>query len=130
MSCECIHEDIALDKIVATSTLSNFSEFNFRLPDSYHQVAPKCGYLGKNSYIEEFKKQDISTKRKEIIESIKELMALIDALSIEDGIEFQFLKSKEINEFDKTEDDFLEAIIVYIENLKNSISQYLIVKRD
>ena len=80
-----------------------------------------------NSYMEEFKKLSIQEKRDEIMKAIKELIAIFQSFANMDNINLEFLKSKEILDIDKsdTEDDFLEAELVYIENAKNIIGQYL-----
>lgn len=78
-------------------------------------------------YMEEFKKLSIQEKRDEIMKAIKELIAIFQSFANMDNINLEFLKSKEILDIDKsdTEDDFLEAELVYIENAKNIIGQYL-----
>lgn len=81
-----------------------------------------------SAYIEEIKLSDVSTKRREIINSIKELIAVIQLLANSTGIELHYLKSKEILDLENievSENDFLEAIIVYIENAKSIIGEYL-----
>lgn len=80
-----------------------------------------------NEYMEEFKKISIQEKRDEIIKAIKELIVIFQGFANMDNINLEFLKSKEILDIDKsdTEDDFLEAELVYIENAKNIIGQYL-----
>lgn len=84
--------------------------------------------LSFKEYIEEFKKLEIKDKRMEIIESVKEITALVDSLAQSENKSLEFLKSKEItelNEGDESEDDFLEALLVYVENTKNLLGQYL-----
>ena len=78
-------------------------------------------------YMEEFKKLSIQEKRDEIMKAIKELIAIFQSFANMDNINLEFLKSKEILDIDKsdTEDDCLEAELVYIENAKNIIGQYL-----
>lgn len=81
-----------------------------------------------NEYIEVFKKLDISSKRDEVIGSIKELIALFEALAVQDNIPLHYLKSSEIkalNQESVSEEDFLEATIVYLEVAKNIIGEYL-----
>ena len=82
-------------------------------------------------YIEKLKELDIADKRVELINSLKEITALIDTLAERENKNLYYLKSKEISEFNngmESEDDFLEAMLVYIENSKNLLSQYLIEK--
>lgn len=84
-----------------------------------------------DQFIKEFKKLTISEKRMEIVDSIKELNALIDTLAEKENKQLEYLKSKEISDLNnglESEDDFLEGLLVYIENAKNLIGQYLIDK--
>ena len=85
------------------------------------------------NYMNEFKKQTTTDKQKEIIKSYKELIAVLDVICAVNGIKLEYLKSREINDLDSglvSEDDFLEGSIVYIENIKNIVSQFMIVKGD
>lgn len=80
-----------------------------------------------DEYIIEFKKLTTLEKRDEVLSSIKDLIAIFESLASVDNINLNYLKSKEILDIriSNTEDDFLEAIIVYLENVKNLIGQYL-----
>lgn len=82
-------------------------------------------------YMDAFKELDISEKRIEIINSIKEVSALLVKLAIDDGISLKCLNSKEILNFKngrEIEEEFLEALLVYIENFKEMLGQYLLNK--
>lgn len=83
-------------------------------------------------YMDAFKELDISEKRIEIINSIKEVSALLVKLADDDdGISLKCLNSKEILNFKngrETEEEFLEALLVYIENFKEMLGQYLLNK--
>lgn len=82
-------------------------------------------------YMDAFKELDISEKRIEIINSIKEVSALLVKLADDDGISLNYLNSKEILNFKngrETEEEFLEALLVYIENFKEMLGQYLLNK--
>lgn len=82
-------------------------------------------------YMDAFKKLDISEKRIEIINSIKEVSALLVKLADDDEISLKCLNSKEILNFKngrETEEEFLEALLVYIENFKEMLGQYLLNK--
>lgn len=84
--------------------------------------------LAFKDYIEEYKKLSVNEKRTEIIESIKETNAMIAFVAENENINLNFLKSKEVTELNsglESEDDFLEALIVYVENNKNLLGQYL-----
>lgn len=79
-------------------------------------------------YMEAFKELDISEKRVEIINSIKEISALMVKLANDEGMNLKYLNSKEILNFkngNETEDEYLEALLVYIENFKEMLGQYL-----
>ena len=79
-------------------------------------------------YINEFKKLNTSDKKKEIINSIKEMIAMFEQMAISDGVDVHYLKSNEIKDIydeDHSLDDFLEAELVYLEVAKNIIGEYL-----
>jgi len=81
-----------------------------------------------NDYIEAYKKLDIKEKREEYILSLKELFAIFEGLAQIDNIELEYLKNNEILDLNKSnvsEDDFLEAAMVYLEISKDIIGQYL-----
>ena len=81
-----------------------------------------------NEYINELKKLPIVEKRNELIDSIKELIAGFEFLAERDNVKLQYLKSKEILDLNNeivSEDDFIEAAIVYVEVAKNIIGEYL-----
>ncbi len=87
--------------------------------------------LAFNNYIEEVKKLDTAGKRDELIYSIKKLIAIFESFAKEDNIEINFLKSREILDLNNTpvsEDDFIEAALVYLEVVKNIIGEYLLKK--
>jgi hypothetical protein len=84
-------------------------------------------------YIEEVKKLSTEDKREELLNSIKEIIAAYTALSKQDGINLNPLKSKEILDLkdgSESEDDFLEAAIAYLEVAKNLMGEYLNIKLD
>ena len=84
-----------------------------------------------NKYIQEYKKLDIKEKRKEYVDALKELIVIFDSLASIDNIELEYIKNNEILDLKSeniSEDDFLEAIMVYLEISKDIIGQYLIKK--
>ncbi len=86
-----------------------------------------------NEYMEAFKALDIPNKRMEIINSVKEINAIIDNLAEESKIDLGYLKSREILDMKnglEGEDDFLEALLVYIENFKNLLAQYILLTQN
>jgi len=81
-----------------------------------------------NEYINELKKLPTEEKRNELIDSIKELIAGFEFLADRDNVKLHYLKNKEILDLNKefvSEDDFIEAAIVYVEVAKNIIGEYL-----
>lgn len=81
-----------------------------------------------NNYIEEFKQLDINSKRDEFIRILKEFVVILNVMATNEGIEITFLKNKEILDLQKeyvSEDDFIEAALVYIENAKNIIGEFV-----
>lgn len=81
-----------------------------------------------NNYINEFKNLDSESKMKEIIDSVKELISFFDFLATSENVNLQYLRSRELLDLkreDVTQDDYLEAILVYVEVAKNLIAQYL-----
>jgi len=84
--------------------------------------------LAFNNYIEEVKKLDTTGKRNELINSIKQLIAVFESMAADDRIELHFLKNREILDLSNnpvSEDDFIEAALVYLEVAKNMIGEYL-----
>ena len=79
-----------------------------------------------NNYVEKYKVLDLNQKYVELINTIKELTSFIDALATKNGIELSYLKSNEILDLKSenvTTDDYLEAILVYVENVKHLLGQ-------
>lgn len=84
--------------------------------------------LAFKEYCDQFKKLKKTEKRQEIISSVKELIVFLDALGIRDNMKLSYLKSKEILDLNngfESEDDYLEALLVYIENAKVMLGEYL-----
>ena len=77
-----------------------------------------------NNFIEAYKNLSITEKRLEFIRSLKELIAVFDALAEKDNISLDYVNSSEILDTNE-EDDFLEASMVYLEVAKDIIGQYL-----
>lgn len=81
-----------------------------------------------NDYLNEFKKLSVNDKRSEIIDNLKEFIAIFDSLASREGIKINYLKSNEIKDlYDEnvSEDDFLEGVFVYFEVAKSILGQYL-----
>ena len=81
-----------------------------------------------NQYIDELKKLSTEEKRNELIDSVKELIAGFEFLAERDNVKLSYLNNKENLDLNKefvSEDDFIEAAIVYVEVAKNMIGEYL-----
>ena len=76
------------------------------------------------NYIDAYKKLNINSKREEYIDALKELIVIVDGLAETEGIELDYVKSNEIFDI-SSEDDFLEASMVYLEVAKDLLGQYL-----
>ena len=82
-----------------------------------------------NQYLEVFKQLPIPEKRQDIIYAINEITASFASLAEDSNINVEYIKSKEVTELNngyESEDDYLEALLVYIENAKNVLGQYLL----
>ena len=80
-----------------------------------------------NNYIEEVKKLSVEEKREELINSILHLISVFDTLAKEENIRLNYLTNREILDINKenvSEDDFLEAALVYLEMAKNIVGDY------
>lgn len=80
-------------------------------------------------YVSAFKQMEIPDKRKEIIRNINEISAVFDMLATESNIQLSYLRSNDISELKdgyKSEDDYLNALLVYVENAKTLIGQYFL----
>lgn len=81
-----------------------------------------------NDYVDKFKQMDINSKRKEFLDVLKEFLAMLSVISNNEGLNVDYLKSRDILDIKRdeiTEDDFIEACLVYLENSKNIIGALL-----
>lgn len=84
--------------------------------------------LAFSDYIRCFKELSTSGKRKEVINSLKEFIAIIDYVASLEKIKLNYLQNNEIKDLfedNVSEDDFLEAVLVYIEVAKNLAGEYM-----
>lgn len=84
-------------------------------------------------YIEAFKELDTDRKREEFIKSLKDFIVIFDSLAQQDNIKIEYMHSNEILDLQKenlSEDDFIEASVVYLEIAKDVIGQYLMQKEN
>ena len=72
-----------------------------------------------DSYMEEFKKLEISQKQDEVIDKLKKVLAYLTIYANNNEISYNLVKSKEIQDLEEnpTNDDYYEAIMVYLENI-------------
>ena len=85
------------------------------------------------NYINAFKELDYSSKKEELINSFKEFIVMIDSIAGSDKISLEYLHSNEILDFNnnnKSDADFVEAVLVYLEVAKDLIGQYLLKKEN
>lgn len=80
------------------------------------------------SFMNEFVNLNIKQKNTEIIEKQKIILAFLLNYAVEHGINFEFLKSKEIRDIEDkigTNEDYLEAMMVYTQNIEELIGLIL-----
>ena len=72
-----------------------------------------------NSYMEEFKKLDVSQKQNEVMDKLKKILAYLTVYANNNGISYTLVKSKELQDLENnpTSDDYYEAMMVYLENI-------------
>jgi len=81
-----------------------------------------------NEYVEKFKKLPSKEKKQITIDEMKTVLALLEKLKKDVNINTGIMFNREIldlNHPDATEDDYAEAIFVYINSIKESLSEYL-----
>lgn len=80
------------------------------------------------AFMDEFVKLNIEQKNNEIIEKQKVILAFLLKFVAEHGIQFEFLKSKEITDIEGNKgsnEDYLEAMMVYSQNIEELIGLIL-----
>lgn len=80
------------------------------------------------SFMDEFVKLNIEQKNNEIIDKQKRILAFLINFVSEQGIQFEFLKSREILDISDKEgkiEDYLEAMMVYTQNIEELIGLIL-----
>lgn len=78
--------------------------------------------------VNEFDNLSVNDKKKRIIDEIKLMIVVIEKICIERKIDYRTIKSKEIlalKEENVSEDDYLTALYVYVEYLKEVMGSYL-----
>ena len=83
-------------------------------------------------YMDAVKALDTKGKRKELYDSLFHFAKTIQELAQKEGIELHYLQNREIEDLyneNLSEDDYLEAMLVYFEILKNMVGEYLLNKQ-
>lgn len=81
-----------------------------------------------NEFMEEFVKLDKETKNKEIIEKEKTIIAYLMNYAEERNLDYDLLANKEIKDIldgNGTDDDYIEAMMVYLHNIEEIIGAIL-----
>lgn len=79
-------------------------------------------------YIESYKRLPINDKKELVVEEIYKLFSLFEFLNKKPGQEYKVLFNREIIDLkkeDATEDDFVEAMFVYIHIIQEMLSDYI-----
>ena len=71
--------------------------------------------------IECYKDMSVSDKREVNIEELKKMIAIVEKICVERNIPYRQIKSKEILQYNNSEEDYLEAQFIYISYLKEVI---------
>ena len=82
-----------------------------------------------NAFIEEYKELPLIDKQQTLVNDLKEIIALFQELCRIYRIDYKLLVNREILDIKKTnysEDDFVEAIYVYIQMFKDVLSNFLL----
>lgn len=80
-----------------------------------------------NSYIEEVKSKSLKEKQKIVIDKLTALTVLTNKMCNELEIENNIIYNKELDDLKKeeyTEDDFAEAVLVFINSMQNSLYDF------
>ena len=81
-----------------------------------------------NEHVEKFKKLSVEKKKQVTISEMKQLLVLITLLKEKFNVPQNILYNKEIldaNGDNVSEEDFVEAIFVYINIIKEAFSEYV-----
>jgi len=79
-------------------------------------------------YVAEYKSMDLVNKRKKLVKEVKLMIVILEKICVDNDISFRDVKSKEIlaiNDDNCSESDYLEALFVYVEYLKEILGAYL-----
>lgn len=82
-----------------------------------------------NAFIDEYKENSLVNKQKIIISELKELIALFQKICSTSGINPELLVNREIIDVNKegyTQEDFAEAVYVYIQMYKEILAAFML----
>lgn len=80
-----------------------------------------------NEYVEAYKKLPLQEKKQIVNKEIKTLLAFVEKAKMDLKLEEKILFNREIldlNQENISDDDFVEAIFVYIHAIQESLGQY------
>ncbi len=80
-----------------------------------------------NKYMEEFKGNSLEDKRKIALDQLKIIASLTNTMCEELGVNNNLIVTKDIIEAEKnvSEDDFVEAVVVYASSIQNSLCDFV-----
>ena len=81
------------------------------------------------NFMNEFVKLNIDQKNREIINKLKLILTFLDKVANEKGLEHNLLQSREINDIlndNGTNEDYLEAMMVYAQNIEELLGLILV----
>lgn len=84
-----------------------------------------------DKYMDEFKQLPLKEKQSITLEQLKMLASLVEEMCKVDNVESELLLNRELvdtNSSDYTQDDFVEAVVVYVNSIQNLICDYNLKK--
>ena len=80
-----------------------------------------------NKYMEEFKKNSLEEKRKISLDQLKIIASLTNTMCNELGVKNDLIITKDVLEAEKniSEDDYVEAVVVYTSSIQNSLCDFI-----
>lgn len=80
-----------------------------------------------NQYIECYKKMPLEVKKELVVKESKKILAFLEKLKSDFDIQGKILFNKEILDITKSssEEDFVEAMFVYIHSIEESLGEYI-----
>ena len=79
-----------------------------------------------NEYFDEFKKDSLENKKKVALDQLKLIAALTNEMCKELNVDNEVIVNKDIIEAtdDCSEEDFVEAVVVYASSIQNSLCDF------